>query len=459
MQKVFTRSKKMTKTNDTLEKLKKLSKQIKYPLLVKRKIREQNSDQEKEVIIPNYPTFQMKKIIEEYITVEAKGTDKENRFPAGIKESRTTHHSFSNIPIPTTSIYEDQKKANSLIFYPVETLNSEYELITKPEVKTNAKNVIIERIYIYYDIIKNKVLAIKTQKITINKELYEKLKEEHKDEVLLIKHIKLNKDILNQNAKNVFIKEEILDEREILDEVKIRKEKKDDKEITIVEYINNEGEAFEKEIEKKRIVGKHIFGVGVTDLTRKWKKIILPVKIFTRKDLTTKKGEDFYNNLKLISNQGKLKVNYDHLYLNGLPDIEKYPHFFIFATATNKLNHEFGILLPIAKYINNKWQPYQRKEILKALTQVKQISTIKVKVNDKEYEIDLLSRRKPLITEIKEIENYLKEKLERIKNINPPTNLINQVKKDVKYYKILQRIKEYIDKLDNEEIEKLKSEI
>jgi hypothetical protein len=446
-------------TNNTLEKLKKLSQKIKYPILVKRKVKEQESDQEKEIIIPNYPTLKMKKIIEEYITIEAKGTDKENRFPAGIKESKTTHHAFSNIPIPTTSVYEDQRKANSLIFYPVETLSSEYELITKPEIKTNAKNVIIERTYIYYDIIKNKALAIKTQKITINKELYQKLKKEIKDEISLIKHIKLNKDILNQDAKNVFIKEEVLDEREILDEVKIRKEKKEDKEITIVEYINNEGEAFEKEIEKKRVVGRHIFGVGVSDLTRKWRKMILPIKVFTRKDLATKKGEDFYNNLKLISNQGKLKVNYDHLYLNGLPDIEKYPHFFIFAVATNKLNHEFGILLPIAKYIDNKWQPYQRKEILKALTQVKQISTIKVKINNEEHEIDLLSRKKPLITEIKEIEKHLKEKLEKIKNVSPPTNLINQVKKDIKRYKILQRIKEYIDKLDNEEIERLKSEI
>jgi hypothetical protein len=449
----------MTKTNDALEKLKKLSKQIKYPLLVKRTVKEQDSNQEKEVIMPNYPTFQMKKIVEEYVMIEAKGTDKENRFPAGIKESKTTHHAFSNVPIPTTSVYEDQKKANSLIFYPIETLSSEYELITKPEVKTNAKNVVIERTYIYYDVIKNKALAIKTQKITINKELYKKLKEEHKDEILLIKHIKLNKDILNQNTKNVFIKEEILDEREILDEVKIRKEKKDNKETTIIEYINNEGEVFEKEIEKKRVTGKYIFGVGATDLTRKWKKMILPVKVFTRKDLATKKGEDFYSNLKLISNQGKLKVNYDHLYLNGLPDIEKYPHIFIFAIATNKLNHEFGILLPIAKYINNKWQPYKRKEILKALTQVKQISTIKVKIEDKEYEIDLLLRKKPLITEIKEIEKYLTEKIEKIKNIHPPTDLTNQIEKDIKHYKILQRIKEYIDSLDTEEIEILKKEI
>jgi hypothetical protein len=447
------------KTNNTLKKLKKLSKQIRYPILIKRKVKEQDSDQEKEIIMPNYPTLKMKKITEEYITIEAKGTDKENRFPAGIKESKTTHHAFSNIPIPTTSVYEDQRKANSLIFYPVETLSTEYELITKPEIKTNAKNVIIERTYIYYDIIKNKALAIKTQKITTNKELYQKLKEEIKDEILIIKHIKLNKDILNQEAKNVFIKEEVIDEREILDEVRIKKEKENNKEIITVEYINNEGEAFEKEIEKKRIVGRYLFGVGATDLTRKWRKMILPIKIFTRKDITTKKGEDFNNNLKLISNQGKLKVNYDNLYLNGLPNIEKYPHFFIFAIATNKLNHEFGILLPIAKHINNKWQPYQRKEILRALMQVKQISTIKVKTNEKEYEIDLLSRKKPLIIEIKEIENYLKEKLEKIKNVSPPTNLINQVKKDVKYYKTLQRIKEYIDKLDNEEIEKLKSEI
>jgi hypothetical protein len=401
----------------------------------------------------------MKKIVEEYITIEAKGTDKENRFPPGIKESKTTHHAFSNIPIPTTSVYEDQKKANSFIFYPVETLSSEYELITKPEVKTNAKNTVIERTYIYYDIIKNKALAIKIQKITINKELYEKLKEEHKDEILLIRHIKLNKDILNQDAKNVFIKEEIIDDREILDEVKIRKEKKDNKEVATIEYINNEGEVFEKEIEKKRIVGKYIFGVGVTDLTRKWKKTVLPIKVFARKDLATKKGEDFYNNLKLISNQGKLKVNYDNLYLNGLPDIEKYPHIFIFATATNKAGHEFGILLPIAKFVENKWQPYERKEILKALMQVKQISVIKIKVDDKEYEIDLLLKRKSLITEIKEIEKYLLEKLEKVKNISPPTDLINQVEKDLKYYKILQQIKECIDRLDPEEMEELKKEM
>jgi hypothetical protein len=449
----------MTKTNNTLEKLKKLSQKINYPLLVKRTVKEQETDQEKEIIIPNYPTFQMKKIIEDYITVEAKGTDKENRFPAGIKESKSTHHAFSNIPIPTTSIYEDQKKANSFIFYPVETLNSEYEIITKPEIKTNAKNIVIERVYIYYDIIKNRALAIKTQKITINKELYQKLKEEIEDEILLIRHIKLNKDILNQDAKNIFLKEEIIDDREILDEVKIRKEKENNKEITIVEYINNEGETFEKEIEKKRVVGKYIFGVGATDLTRKWRKMILPVKVFTRKDLATKKGEDFYSNLKLIANQGKLKVNYDHLYLNGLSNIEKYPHFFIFATATNKSNHEFGILLPIAKFVENKWQPYERKEILKALMQVKQISTIKIKVDDKEYEIDLLLRKKPLITEIKEMEKYLTEKLEKIKNISPPTDLINQIKKDVKYYRILQQIKEHIDKLDFEEIEELKKEI
>jgi hypothetical protein len=449
----------MTKTNNTLEKLKKLSQKINYPLLVKRTVKEQETDQEKEIIMPNYPTLQMKKIIEDYITIEAKGTDKENRFPAGIKESKSTHHAFSNIPIPTTSVYEDQKKANSLIFYPVETLNSEYEIITKPDVKANAKNIVIERVYIYYDTIKNKALAIKTQKVTISKELYEKLKEEIKDEILLIRHIKLNKDILNQDAKNVFIKEEIIDDREILDEVKIKKEKKNNKEITIIEYINNEGEAFEKEIEKKRVVGKYIFGVGATDLTKKWRKMILPVKVFTRKDLTTKKGENFYSNLKLISNQGKLKVNYDHLYLNGLPDIEKYPHLFIFATATNKSGHEFGILLPIAKYIENKWQPYERKEILKALMQVKQISTIKIKIDDKEYEIDLLLRKKPLITEIKEIEKYLTEKLEKIKNISPPTDLINQIKKDVKYYRILQQIKEHIDKLDLEEIEELKKEM
>jgi hypothetical protein len=458
-EKTLIRSRKMTKTNNTLEKLKKLSKQIKYPLLVKRTIKEQESNQKKEIIMPNYPTFQMKKIAEEYITVEAKGTDKENRFPAGIKESKTTHHAFSNIPIPTTSVYEDQKKANSFIFYPVETLNSEYELITKPEIKTNAKNAVIERVYIYYDIIKNKALTIKIQKITISKELYEKLKEEHKDEILLIKHIKLNKDILNKDAKNVFLKEEIIDEREILDEIKIKKEKNDNKETTIIEYINNEGEVFEKEIEKKRVVGKYIFGVGVTDLTKKWKKTILPIKVFTRKDLATKKGEDFYNNLKLVSNQGKLKVNYDNLYLNGLPDIEKYPHLFVFATATNKSGHEFGILLPIAKSVENKWQPYERKEILKALMQVKQISIIKIKVDDKEYEIDLLLRKKPLITEIKEIGKCLIEKLEKVENISPPTDLMNQVEKDVRYYKILQRIKEYIDRLDPEEIEELKKEM
>jgi len=448
----------MTKTNDALEKLKKLSQQIKYPLLVKRTVKEQESDQEKEVIMPNYPTFQMKKIIEDYITIEAKGTDKENRFPAGIKESKSTHHAFSNIPIPTTSVNEDQKKANSFIFYPVETLNSEYELITKPVVKINARNTVIERVYIYYDVIKKKALAVKIQKITINKETYQKLKEEIKDEILLIRHIKLNKDILNQDAKNVFIKEEILDEREILDEVKIKK-KNDNGETTIIEYINNEGEAFEREIEKKRVVGKYIFGAGITDLTRKWKKTILPVKVFARKDTTTKKGEDFYNNLKLISNQGKLKVNYDNLYLNGLPDIEKHPHIFIFATATNKAGHEFGILLPIAKFMENKWQPYERKEILKALMQVKQISTIKVKIDDKEYEIDLLLRKKPLITEIKEIEKHLTEKLEKAKNIHPPKDLINQVKKDVKYYKILQQIKEYIDRLNFEEIKELKKEM
>gem|GEM_PF-6832255 len=62
----------------------------------------------------------------------------------------------------------------------------------------------------------------------------------------------------------------------------------------------------------------------------------------------------------------------------------------------------------------------------------------------------------PRITEIEEIKKYLTEKLEKIKNVSPPTSLINQIKKDVKYYRILQQIKEYIDKLDFEEIEKLK---
>ncbi len=448
----------MTKTDNTLEKLKKLSQKINHPLLIKRKVKEQETSQEKEIIMPNYPTFKMKKIIENYTIIETKGPDKENKFPAGIKESKSTHHAFSNIPIPTGSVYEDSKKANNFLFYPIETLNSEYELITKPEIKIN-KNTVIERVYVYYDIIKNKALAIKIQKITINKELYEKLKKEIEDEILLIRHIKLNKDILNQDAKNVFIKEEIIDDREILDEVKIRKEKENNKEITIIEYINNEGEAFEKEIEKKRVVGKYIFGIGATDLTRKWRKMILPVRVFTRKDLTVKKGENFYSNLKITSKQGKLKVNYNHLYLKGLPDIEKHPHFFIFATATNKSGHEFGILLPIAKYIENKWQPYKRKEILKALMQVKQISTINIKIDDKEYEIDLLMKKKPLITEIEEIKKYLTEKLEKIKNVSPPTSLINQIKKDVKYYRILQQIKEYIDKLDFEEIEKLKKEI
>jgi hypothetical protein len=417
---------------ENLKKLVELASKMNYRLTAEKT----NEETGEKVVFINYPTNRMRSIISSYTIIEPKGPDKENRYPVGIKESAGTHHAVCNFPIPTKCIFNDEKRASKLIFYPVGVIENEVEYISKISISQKGKNTIIERVYLYYDIIKSKALALRIQKATINNEVYNKLKEEMQDDVLVLKHAKTNKD-----NKTVFFRDGIIDDRGILDNVQLL-----DK---TFEFMDNDGETYEKEIEKQRIVGKYVFGVGITDASKQWKKMIIPVKIFTRRDATCRKDEDFFSNMKYLLNSGnKLKVNYDALYLNMLKDIEKNPTLFVYALATNKSNHEFGILLPIAEKKNGKWVGYSKEKVLHAINQVKGITTIKYK----DTLMDLALRKAKLMTDIKEFANEINEKIEKA---NPPKGLLDEVKKDIEIYKNLQQIKESIDALTEEEIDKL----
>jgi hypothetical protein len=417
---------------ENLKKLVELAKKMNYKLVVEKT----NEETGERVVFPNYPTNKMREIVSSYTVIEPKGPDKENRYPVGIKESEATHHAVCNFPISTKCIFNDEKRAKRLLFYPVGVIENEVEYVSKISITQKGKNTVIERVYLYYDIIKSKALALRIQKATINNEVYKELKEEIKDDVLILKHAKTNKD-----NKTIFFKDEIIDDRGILDNVQILDKK--------IEFMDNDGEIHEREIEKERTVGKYIFGVGITDASKQWKKMIIPVKIFTRRDASCRKDEDFYSNMKYLLNSGnKLKVNYDALYLNMLKDVEKNPTLFVYALATNKSNHEFGILLPIAEKKNNKWVGYPREKVLHAVRQVKGITTIKYK----DVLMDLALRKGKLMTDIKEFSNEINNKIEKA---NPPKKLLDEVKKDIKDYKNLQQIKEGIDALTEEEISKL----
>ena len=415
----------------SLEKITELTNKMGYRLVVE-KINEQTGER---VIFPNYPTNKMRDVIKSYVVIEPKGPDKENRYPVGIKESAGTHHAVCNFPIATKCIFNDKVRATRLLFYPVGTIENEVEYISKISVLSKGKNTIIERTYLYYDIVKSKALALRLQKATINNEVYSKLKDEIKDDILILKHAKLNKD-----NRTIFFKDEIIDDRDVLDNIQILDKK--------FEFMDNEGEVYEREIEKERVVGKYIFGVGMTDASKEWKKMIIPVKIFVRRDSTLRKDEDFYSNMKYMLSNGKLKVNYDALYFNMLKDVEKNPTLFVYAMATNKTNHEFGIMLPIAEKRNGKWVGYPREKVLYAVRQVKGITTIKYK----DSLIDLALRKGDLMTNIKELYGEFSDKIEKV---NPPKKLLDEVRNDIETYRNLQEIKEFIDSLTEEELGEL----
>ena len=368
-----------------------------------------------------YLSSEMKKIIEKFYFIEPKTYNEKTGHPGGIKISKATHHSFSNIPIPTKAV----KYTNKIAFFPVEELIHEEEISGIAEEENN-KFKIVKAIRLYVNTIKKTNLIAKIMTAKIAKEELNNLQQQFEKPEELLKYCKTY-----HNRKTIFFKEDLIEDKQTLDEIKIDKET-----ITI---INEEGEEETYKITQKREVGKFIFGIGI-EKELKIFYAILPINIFLRKDLTEKKeniGKP--ESITYITNGKRLKVNYKNLFLKSI-DL-KHPLIFTNVTATNEKDHEFEILLPVFRRKDGKWQDVMQKEIYKALIQVKGTHKIKVKNKDKDtYSIQPkdIPINKPI-----QLETPKKELNEELVK-----NQIKEIKEAFVIYRNMQRIKEIVDRIE-----------
>ncbi|HEM55681.1 MAG TPA: hypothetical protein ENO30_02840, partial [Thermodesulfobium narugense] len=301
-------------SKETLEKLSNYK-----PIL---KIEDQETGEIKEV--KHFISRYAKEIMENFYVIEAKSEHKDTGLKAGIKISKATHHSLANIPVSTKAI-KDNFRSSKMLFYPAKEIIHEVEITGISEEETS-KFKTIRIIRLYYNRIKKLPITAKIiqAKITPN-------------EIQTISH---HEDIINNpeklakfckenaNRKTIIYKEELINDFSTLKDslAKISKE-----EIVI---INEEGEEENYKVEKTRPVGKLIFGMAY-DKELKEFPAILPINIFTRKDIIEKKESiKFPESHKYITNEKSLKVNYDNMFLKSIDF--SHPVLISHATATNQ---------------------------------------------------------------------------------------------------------------------------